>query len=298
MPRDFSRLLTERRNPRTRRIDSLSTGDVLSLMDVEERRVGRAVAAVRSSIARGVERIIRSIEQKGRIFFVGAGTSGRLGVIEAAECPPTFHTPPHLIQAIMAGGRGAIWRSVEGAEDDADAAVAELVRRKVGKWDTVIGIAASGVTPFVRSALKEARRSGAGSILVTCNRQGVPPHAADIVIAPLVGPEVITGSTRLKAGTATKLVLNRLTVASMIRIGKVYQNLMIDLQPKSAKLRDRAIRIIRVLTGVDRQTARRYLKASGNQAKVAVVMILRGLSRKAAVSALARAGGHLRRALT
>ncbi|HXX93218.1 MAG TPA: N-acetylmuramic acid 6-phosphate etherase, partial [Planctomycetota bacterium] len=236
MRRDFGRLQTERPNPRTARIDRLPVDRIVRLIGREDEAVARAVGRAHGEIARGVALLVDRLKRGGRMFFVGAGTSGRLGVLEAAELPPTFGTPPELAQAIMAGGPGCVWASKEGAEDDGADGARQLRRRRVGSRDAVIGIAASGVTPFVHGALAEARRRGAGRILVTCNRRGVSPGAADVVIASPVGPEVIAGSTRLKAGTATKMVLNTLTVAAMIRLGKVYGNLMVDLQTRSAKL--------------------------------------------------------------
>ncbi|MHC4607166.1 MAG: N-acetylmuramic acid 6-phosphate etherase [Planctomycetota bacterium] len=292
----FGRLATEQRNPRTRHLDALSVRDVLAAMDAEEPRVLKAVAGQRAKIAAGVRLLEQTIRGGGRVFFAGAGTSGRLGVLEAAECPPTFDTPPSLLQAVMAGGPKCVWRSREGAEDDA-ADGARRIRRRARKGDAVVGIAASGVTPFVHGALGAARKRGAATILVTCNRKGLPRRAADVVIAPVVGPEVVTGSTRLKAGTATKLVLNRLTVATMVRLGKVHGNLMVDLQPKSAKLRDRACRIVRELAGVSRARAEKALKASGNRAKVAVVMLKKNVARREAERLLEKSRGRLRGAL-
>lgn len=268
------------------RLDTLSVEGILRSMDAEEPGVIRAVAGQRKNIAAGVRLMEKSVRSGGRIFFVGAGTSGRLGVMEAAECPPTFDTPPDLVQAIMAGGRGSVFRSREGAEDRAFQGV---FRRK----DVVVGIAASGVTPFVHGALARAKKNGAATILVTCNP--VPKRAARVIITTRVGPEIITGSTRLKAGTATKLVLNRLTVATMVRIGKVYENLMVDLQPKSAKLRDRACRIIMRLTRADREKAEGALRASGNRVKIAVVMLRKKVSKRKAESLLRN--GRLREAL-
>jgi N-acetylmuramic acid 6-phosphate etherase len=295
--RAFDRLLTEQRNPRTRAIDTLSVPEILGLIHREDATVARAVAAERANLARGVRLLLERLRSGGRMTFVGAGTSGRLGVLEAAELPPTFDTPPDLAQAVMAGGPECVWASKEGAEDDARDGARQVRLRKVRAGDVVIGIAASGVTPFVHGALAEARRRGAGRILVTCNRRGVPASAADVIIAPRVGPEVITGSTRLRAGTATKMVLNALTVATMIRLGKVYENLMVDLQTRSDKLEARAKRIVRTLTGVSDAAAARALRAAGDRAKVAVVMLRRGVSRARAERLLAANGGMLRGAL-
>src|SRR5947208_5423782 len=247
-------------------------------------------------IAAAVDAIVAALGGGGRLFFVGAGTSGRLGVLEAAECPPTFGTPPRLVQAIMAGGRPAVFRSREGAEDDARAA-ARAVGARVGPGDVVVGVSASGVTPFVRAALAAARRRGARTVLVACNPTTTRGAPADVIIAPAPGPEVLAGSTRLKAGTATKLVLNTLTTAAMARLGKVYGNRMVDLQPRSAKLRERAVRVITEIAGVRRPPAQRVLAESGGSVRVAIVMARCGLSARGAARVLREAGGSLREAL-
>jgi len=265
----YDRLPTERADPRTRRLDRLSPLGIARLMNRADREAVRAVAAAAPRIARAVALIVASLADDGRLIFVGAGTSGRLGVLEAAECPPTFGTPPSLVQAVMAGGRGAVFRSVEGAEDDAGAGRARL--REARSRDVVVGIAASGVTPFVRAALAEARRRGAATVLVTCNAD-TPRNAARVVIVLPVGPEVLAGSTRLKAGTATKLTLNALTVATFAQLGKIYGNRMVDLRPRSAKLRARARRLVREIAGVGEGEAARLLRAAGGSAKIAIVM--------------------------
>ncbi len=297
MKRDFARLLTEQRNPRTARIDTLSAAGIVDLIGREDASVAGAVRRERRRLSRAVDLVVDRLRKGGRLFFVGAGTSGRLGVLEAAELPPTFGTPRGLAQAIMAGGPRAVFASREGAEDDAADGARQVRRRGAGRRDVVVGVAASGVTPFVLGALREAARRRAGRILVVCNRRGVPPSAADVVVAPLVGPEVVTGSTRLRAGTAAKMVLNTLTVASMIRLGKVYENLMVDLQPRCEKLRDRARRIIMTLAGVTAPEAARALRAAGNRTKVAILMLRRGVSRREARRLLERCGGRLREAL-
>lgn len=297
MRRDFGRLLTEQSNPRTRRIDTLPVAGILRLIHREDARVPAAVRAELPRLVRAVELAVERLRRGGRLLFVGAGTSGRLGVLEAAEMPPTFGTPPRLVRAIIAGGPRAVFASREGAEDDAADGARQVRRLRVGPRDVVVGIAACGVTPFVRGALGEAARRRAGRILVTCNRRGVPRGTADVIIAPLVGPEVIAGSTRLRAGTATKMVLNALTAAAMIRLGKVYGNLMVDLQPRCAKLRDRACRIIMAVAGVSRREAARALRAAGNRSKTAILMLRRGLSRREAQRLLERCEGHLREAL-
>ena len=297
MKRDFARLLTEQRHPRTMRIDTLSVRQIVDLINREDARVAAAVRRERPRLERAVELLVGRLRGGGRLFFVGAGTSGRLGVLEAAEMPPTFDTPPGLAQAIMAGGPEAVFASREGAEDDAAGGAARIRDRGVCPQDAIVGVAASGVTPFVLGALREAERRRAGRILVTCNRRGVPPGAADVIISPLVGPEVITGSTRLRAGTATKMVLNTLTVTAMIRLGKVYGNLMVDLQPRCAKLRDRARRIIAAAAGVSEREAARALRAAGNRTKAAILMLRRKISREEALGRLSRCGGRLREAL-
>jgi len=295
--RDFSRLLTEQRHPRTGRIDALTVEDIVDLINREDATIAEAVGAEKSKIARAVNLLVDRVKKGGRMFFVGAGTSGRLGVLEAAELPPTFDTPATLAQAIMAGGPECVWASKEGAEDDEADGARQLRIRAVHSLDAVIGITASGVTPFVLGALGEARKRGAARILVSCNRRGVPREAADVLIAPIVGPEVITGSTRLRAGTATKMVLNLLTVTTMIRLGKVYENLMVDLQTRSDKLVSRAKRIVTTLGGIPEADATRALKKAGGSAKVAIVMLRRKVAREEAEKLLEENGGMLRGAL-
>ena len=292
----YDALPTEQPNPRSRRLDTLSPRQLVLLMTREDRRVVGAVGRVGREIARAVSMIVGSLKSGGRLFFVGAGTSGRLGVMEAAECPPTFNTPPSLVQAIMAGGRGSVFRSREGAEDRAGEA-RRAVAGRVRSGDVVVGIAASGVTPFVRAALAEARRRRCRAILVAMNAGSPLGRLADVVIAPRVGPEVLTGSTRLKAGTATKMILNSLTTATFVRLGKTYGNWMVDLQPRSRKLRARAERLVQILGNVPRARARRYLSAAGGRPKVAIVMARKNLSARAASRLLREAGGSLRRCL-
>ena len=290
----YERLVTERVNPRSRDLDRLAPRAIAALMNREDRRAVAAVGRVAPAIGAAVERIVASLSRGGRLFFVGAGTSGRLGVLEAAECPPTFGTPRSLVQAIMAGGRGSVFRSREGAEDDARAA-RRAVRARVRRGDVVVGVSASGVTPFVRAALAAATTRGAATILVACNATRAVGRA--LLVAPAPGPEVLAGSTRLKAGTATKLVLNTLTTASMTRLGKVYGNRMVDLQPRSAKLRARAERLVAELAGVAPGRARRLLKVAGGRVPVAIVIARRNLTADAAARALRAAGGSLRSVL-
>jgi N-acetylmuramic acid 6-phosphate etherase len=291
----YDRLPTERADPATGRLDRLSAVEIARAMNRADRRAVRAVGRAAPAIGRAVDLIVRALSRRGRLIFVGAGTSGRLGVLEAAECPPTFDTPPSLVQAVIAGGRRTVFRSSEGAEDDGPEG-ARQVRRRVRRGDVVVGIAASGVTPFVRAALREARRRGAATALVTCNPQ-VPASAARVVIALAVGPEVLTGSTRLKAGTATKLALNTLTTASFARLGKIYGNRMVDLRPRSAKLRARALRLVRELGRVNPREAERLLRAAGGRAKLAITMARLGVDAREARRRLQRAAGSLRAAL-
>ncbi len=290
-PTTFARLLTEQPNRASRDLDRLPPLRIARLMNREDRRVVAAVDRVAPDIAAAVTLIARAFARGGRLVFVGAGTSGRLGVLEAAECPPTFGTPPRMVQAIMAGGRASVFRSREGAEDDARAAARE-VRRRVRRGDVVVGVSASGVTPFVRGALVTAASLGATTVLVACNPRARLRIRANVVIAPAPGPEVLAGSTRLKAGTATKLVLNTLTTASMARLGKMYGNRMVDLQPRSHKLRERALRLVVELGGVSRPRARRLLAAAKN-VRVAIVMARTGRSARDARRALHEVGNFL-----
>jgi len=290
----YERLVTERANRASARLDRLDARGIAALMNREDARAVRAVGRVAREIASAVDLIVAALGAGGRLIFVGAGTSGRLGVLEAAECPPTFGTPPRRVQAIMAGGRASVFRSREGAEDDARAGT-RAVRARASTGDVVVGVSASGVTPFVRGALAAARRAGATTVLVTCG--GTAGVRADVVVAPVPGPEVLAGSTRLKAGTATKLVLNTLTTASMARLGKVYGNRMVDLRPRSAKLRERAVRLVAEIAGVRRPRARRALAESGGSVRVAIVMARGGLGARDAARALREAGGSLREAL-
>jgi N-acetylmuramic acid 6-phosphate etherase len=252
---------TEQRNPRSTNLDRMSIARGVELMLNEESALARALRAERKGIQRGVELIVRSFRRGGRLFYVGAGTSGRLGVLDASECPPTFRTDPELVQGIIAGGQRALWSAVEGAEDDPEAGARAIQYRGVETRDTVVGIAASGRTPFVWGALQEAKKRGGSTILLCFNPLLVIPKIVrpTLVIAPKIGPEILTGSTRLKAGTATKLVLNIFTTLAMVRMGKVVSNLMIDVKASNVKLKDRATRIVRELTGVDYDQAQRAL---------------------------------------
>ena len=294
----YACLATERTNPRSRALDRMTPREIGALMNREDRRAVLAVGRVQPQIAAAVEMIVTALRDGGHLIFVGAGTSGRLGVLEAAECPPTFGTSRRLVQAIIAGGRGAVFRSREGAEDDA-AAARRAVRARVRRGDVVVGISASGATPFVSAALTAARRRGAKTVLVACNAEGAlrSPRMTHVRIVPATGAEVLAGSTRLKAGTATKLVLNTLTTASMTRLGRVYGNRMVDLQPRSAKLRARALRLVAEVAGVSHGRARAALKASRGRVRVAIVVSRSGLNAAEASRALGAAGGSIRVAL-
>ncbi len=290
----YARLPTERPNPATRDIDLKSTLAIVRLINQQDRLVAPAVGRKAKVLARAVDMIAASLRAGGRILLVGAGTSGRLGVLEAAECPPTFGIDSLKIRAVMAGGAKSVFRSKEGAEDDPKAGAGAVLRMRRG--DVVIGIAASGVTAFARAALAAARRKGCRTILVSSNDR-VPDNAAEITIAPAVGPEVIAGSTRLKSGTAAKLVLNTLTTAAMIRLGKVYDHWMVDIKPTSRKLRMRSARIVCDLGRVPAAKAEAFLKEAKGSVKLAVLMARRNLSAAQARRRLTQSGSSLRRAL-
>jgi len=288
--------LTERRNPRTAEIDLASPLEIVDLINAEDRSVPDTVATQREAIARAIERAELTFRNGGRLFYVGAGTSGRLGVLDASECPPTFGTDPEMVQGIIAGGPPALTRSQEGAEDRLEGAVEDLAAHGVRAGDFVIGIAASGTTPYVHRALAYAQSVGATTGLIACSP---PPRDAldvvEILIQPLTGPEVVTGSTRLKAGTATKLVLNMITTGAMIRLGKTFGNLMVDLRATNVKLKDRSERILMEVCSVDRDGARDLLVASNGIVKTAIVMHFLGVSKAEAEQALENAGGVIRR---
>jgi N-acetylmuramic acid 6-phosphate etherase len=290
--------ITERRNPRTAAIDLASPAEIVDLIAAEDAIVPAAVHAQRVPIARTIELVEAAFREGGRLFYVGAGTSGRLGVLDASECPPTFGVEPTMVQGIIAGGPPALTRSQEGAEDSPDDGAAAVDACEISARDVVIGIAASGTTPYVHGALRRARQLGASTVFVACTP--LPPDAAalaDVAIVPIVGPEAITGSTRLKAGTATKLVLNTITTGAMIRVGKTYGNLMVDVRATNAKLRDRSERIVAEVCELTRAGARTVLEEAHGDVKVAIIMAKRGLSRDEALAALAEAGGVVRRAV-
>ena len=295
--RELRGLMTEKRNPRSRKLDRMSAAQVLRLMNREDRRVPVAVSREIPRIARAVELIVERLAEGGRLIYVGAGTSGRLGVLDATECPPTFGTPRALVQGIIAGGRRALVRSIEGAEDDADAARAALKKKHVTAKDVVVGIMASRRTPYAVGAIEYGRKVGAATIAVTANPAGGARLRCDVVIAPNVGPEVLTGSTRLKAGTAQKLVLNMLTTASMVRLGKVYENLMVDLRTASRKLEERTKRVFMHATGASYADTERWLTRAGGSLKVAIVMRRAGVGRAEAERRLKEAQGWVREAI-
>src|SRR5437588_5078203 len=282
----YERLPTERANRASRALDRPSPLEIAVLRNREDQRAVAAVGRVTRATAAAVGLIVGALRRGGRLIFVGAGTSGRLGVLEAAECPPTFNTPPGLVQAVMAGGRASVFRSREGAEDDARDAVRRL-RARARRGDVVVGISASGVTPFVRAALRVARARGCRTVLVVCHPSRSLRGVADVLVAPAPGPEVLAGSTRLKAGTATKLVLNTLTTASMARLGKVYGNRMVDVQPRSRKLRARAARLVAEIVGVSPALPGPHRGAVRGRARLPVGVAPHGVA--------PRAGQRLRR---
>jgi N-acetylmuramic acid 6-phosphate etherase len=290
-------LPTEAINPASLGIDKLSPGEVVDLMINEDRRMLAAVQRERERIAVGVEMIASALRKEGRIVFVGAGTSGRLGVLESAEMPPTFSTDPNLVQAIMAGGRGATFAAKEGVEDNYEEGARAITRLRPTKRDVVVGVSASGMTQFVRGALTRARKAGARIIFITCDPATELQTFVDLTIAPAVGAEVIAGSTRLKAGTATKLVLNMLTTGAMVGIGKTYGNLMVDVQTGSEKLKDRARRIVNIVTGLEYDEADKLLKKAHWNVKAAIVMQRTSLAYPKAVSRLRKAHDSMREAL-
>ena len=295
--KDRSKLITEQRNPKTLDIDSKSTSEIVDIINTEDSNVIDAVNKERRNITKAVDLIVASFRGGGRLFYVGAGTSGRLGVLDASECPPTFGTDPELVKGIIAGGSDALTRSIEGAEDrheDGEQAVREYA---VKPEDTVVGIATGGTTPFVHGALVQANSIGATTIFLCCNPDTEPAEKVDVIIRPITGPEVIAGSTRMKAGTATKLILNTLTTASMIKMGKVYENLMIDLQVKNVKLKDRAERIIMILTDLDRNSADKLLTKANGNVKTAIVMHKLQTGYEKAINKLEKHNGFVRKVL-
>ena len=288
---------TEKRNRASENIDKLSTKQIVGLINAEDALVPAAVARQSKQIAAAIDLIVERFRKGGRLFYVGAGTSGRLGVLDASECPPTFGVPPSLVQGIIAGGRRALVRSAEGAEDFPEDGAAVIKKKRVRSKDIVIGLAACGMTPFVHGALKQVRKIGAATIFITCAPEAVEHIPAEIIINPVVGPEVVTGSTRMKAGTATKLVLNTLTTGTMIKLGKVYGNLMVDLKATNEKLRDRSLRIVMEITNISRLRAKRLLEDAQGKVKAAIVMHFRHTNLAGALKILDESEQFLRKAI-
>ncbi len=294
---DLGALATEKRNPATTAIDRMSALEIARVMNAEDATVAAAVQEELPQIARAIDGIAARLRQGGRLLYIGAGTSGRLGVLDASECPPTFATPPELVFGWIAGGPEALTRSIEGAEDSAETGRADVARLGLTANDTLVGVAASGRTPYVLGAVSYAKERGTLTVGLACNAGTSLAQLADIMIAPVVGPEVIAGSTRLKAGTAQKMVLNMLSTGAMILLGKTYGNLMVDVQPTNAKLRRRAIGIVREATGLPESAAKTLLHASNDEVKTAIVTALAGVDPGVARERLAAAGGVVRVAL-
>ena len=291
---DRGALTTERRNARSADLDRLSVREAFDLINAEDAGVAGAIAEARDDICRAIDLVVDRFQRGGRLIYVGAGTSGRLGVLDAAECPPTFLSDPQMVQGVIAGGAEALTRSVEGAEDSGEEGGRAIEEREVGPNDVVFAIATGGTTPFVHGAIERARQRGAATVFFACVPKEQVPDEADVSIRVITGPEVLTGSTRLKAGTATKLVLNMVTTIAMTRLGKVYRNLMVDVNTgANAKLQDRAIRMIEAVTGESRDVARGLLDAAGGHVKTALVMHARGVDCDAAERLLARALGRV-----
>ncbi|MBC8107422.1 MAG: N-acetylmuramic acid 6-phosphate etherase [Anaerolineae bacterium] len=294
---DRSHLLTEQRLADSMSLDQMTIPHALALMSAQDAIAVQAVAAVRDDVARAIELVVTALSNNGRLFYIGAGTSGRLGVLDASECPPTFRTDPEMIQGIIAGGEQAMFRSQEGAEDSTEQGATAIAQKNLTDRDVLIGIAAGGTTPFVHGALRAARERGGKTVFLTCVARLENEPTVDVVIRPLTGPEVLTGSTRLKAGTATKLILNQITTLAMVQLGKCYENLMVDLRATNSKLWDRGARIVATITGLDRDTSLALLKRADGHVKTAIVMQQRKVGRSEAISLLDNSQGRLRDAL-
>ena len=295
---EHARRLTEQRNPRSMAIDRVTVGEALAILHAEDRLCCEAAERCAPQVEQAIHLIVRAFKQDGRLIYVGSGTSGRLGVLDASEQPPTYGVPPTMVQGIISGGTEALTSSVEGAEDRPELGAAAVAEKNIDARDVVFGITTGGRAPFVLGALAEARAREAATILLTCTPPLPGEEAlADVQIHALVGPEVITGSTRMKAGTVTKLILNQVTTVAMVQLGKVYENLMVDLRPTNRKLIDRACRILGELAGLERAAARELLEASGMDLKVALVMALGGIGRETAGERLDEAGGHVAEAI-
>jgi len=290
-------LTTEQRNPKSMEIDALSVQDILKLINNEDKLVAEAVSEEIGNIEIAVNYVVDSLRQGGRLIYAGAGTSGRLGILDATEIPPTFSADPDMVQGIIAGGIDALVRSIEGAEDYTEDGKRDIMEKNVSEKDVVFGIATSGRTPYVLGVLEKSKELGAKTVFLSCNKVNEGNIAVDVVIAPIVGAEVVTGSTRMKAGTATKLVLNMVTTTAMIKLGKVYGNLMVDLKAVNNKLVDRACRILGILTGIDQVTAEKLLTAAEMNLKVAIVMQLGELNREHAIHKLDDVNGEVRKAV-
>jgi N-acetylmuramic acid 6-phosphate etherase len=294
---DRSHLLTEQRLAESMNLDAVSVEDAVALMNAQDAKAVAAVAAERRNIARAVELVAAALRAGGRLIYFGAGTSGRLGVLDASECPPTFRTDPDMVQGVIAGGEAAMFRAQEGAEDKPEDGAAAVDAKAVGPNDVVFGIATGGTTPFVHGALRRAAEHGAKTVFLSCVQPVANEPMVDVVIRPLTGPEVVTGSTRLKAGTATKLVLNTVSTLAMVRLGKVYGNLMVDLRATNLKLWDRGARIIATVTGLSRDESMELLKRAEGHVKAAIVMHSRGVALDEARRLLDTTGGSLREAI-
>ncbi len=294
---NLSKLSTEQRNPRSMNLDTLSTEEILKLINNEDKLVPLAVEEEIPYIAQAVEVAVEAFKNGGRLIYVGAGTSGRLGILDASECPPTFGTPHEMIVGVMSGGRDAVFRAKEGSEDRADEGEQAMVDMNITDKDVVCGIAASRRTPYVVAAIKKAKELGAKTLYVTTNPRAEFDLDVDVAICPEVGPEVLAGSTRMKSGTAQKLVLNMITTTSMVRLGKIYENMMVDLQMNSQKLEERAKRVVMTVTGLEYEEAMKYLEQAGGHVKTALVMILADVDADEARARLKQANGFVREAL-
>ncbi|MCX8011181.1 MAG: N-acetylmuramic acid 6-phosphate etherase [Ignavibacteria bacterium] len=294
---EIKNLMTEQRNPKSMEIDFMSTLEILKVINDEDKLVPFAVEKEIPYIAQAVEYVVASFKSGGRLLYFGAGTSGRLGVVDASECPPTYGTPPEMVQGFIAGGKEAMFRAQEGAEDKEENGAKDVIKANVNSKDTVVGIAASRRTPYVIGAVKKAKELGAKTVYLTCNPRHEFNLDVDVAICPVVGPEVVMGSTRMKSGTAQKLVLNMITTTAMIRIGKVYENMMIDLQMTNQKLVERSKRIVMTITGVSYEEAERFLKEADGHVKTALVMILAKVNKEEAIRRLNLTEGFVRKAI-
>jgi len=295
---EIKNLSTEKRNPRTKEIDKKSIPDVLQLINNEDKQVPLAVAKEIPYISQAVELVVQTFKRGGRLFYIGAGTSGRLGVLDASECPPTFGVSPEMVQGIIAGGLPALVKAQEGAEDRKEDGGRDLLQHGFTPNDIACGLAASMRTPYVIGAIEQAKQIGAKTLFVTCTPREKLKVQVDVAICPVVGPEVVMGSTRMKSGTAQKLILNMITTTAMIRLGKVYENMMVDLQATNKKLEERSKRTVMIVTGVDYEIAERFLKEAEGHVKTAIVMILANVDRKEALQRLAKSDGFVRGALS